>query len=138
MSTRRPLIAGNWKMHGNQAETTALANGIRQGLAGVKRAEIAVCPPYILIPLVSILLKGSAVAWGGQNLSVHKSGAYTGEISGPMLRDFGCTYVIVGHSERGTLYGEDDKIVAEKYGAAQATGLIPILCVGETLQEREA
>ncbi len=138
MSKRRPLVAGNWKMHGNQAEATALVNGIRGGLADVRVAEIAVCPPFILIPLVSALLKGSAVAWGGQNLSAHKSGAYTGEISGPMLRDFGCTYVIVGHSERRTLYGEDDKIVAEKFGAAQAAGLIPILCVGETLAEREA
>ena len=138
MSKRRPLVAGNWKMHGNQAEATALVHGIRHGLADVKVAEIAVCPPFILIPLVSTLLKGSAVAWGGQNLSVHKSGAYTGEVSGPMLRDFGCTYVIVGHSERRTLYGEDDKIVSEKFGAAQAAGLIPILCVGETLVEREA
>lgn len=138
MSKRRPLVAGNWKMHGNQAEATALVNGIRGGLADVQVAEIAVCPPFILIPLVSALLKGSVVAWGGQNLSAHKSGAYTGEISGPMLRDFGCTYVIVGHSERRTLYGEDDKIVAEKFGAAQAAGLIPILCVGETLAEREA
>ncbi len=138
MSKRRPLVAGNWKMHGNQAEATALVNGIRGGLADVKIAEIAVCPPFILIPLVSTLLKGSPVAWGGQNLSAHKSGAYTGEVSGPMLRDFGCTYVIVGHSERRTLYGEDDKIVSEKFGAAQAAGLIPILCVGETLVEREA
>ena len=92
----------------------------------------------ILIPLVAEKLAGSAVAWGGQNLSVHKSGAYTGEISGPMLKDYGSTYVIVGHSERRTYYGETDALVAEKYGAAQAAGLIPILCVGETLQEREA
>jgi triosephosphate isomerase len=97
-----------------------------------------VCPPYILIPLAAEKLAGSPVAWGGQNLSVHKSGAYTGEISGPMLRDYDCTYVIVGHSERRTLYGENDAMVVEKYGAAQAAGLIPILCVGETLQEREA
>src|SRR3989338_11578985 len=138
MSKRRPLVAGNWKMHSTQADAAALVNGTRRGLACVKRAKIAVCPPYILIPLVSILLKGSAVAWGGQNLSVHKSGAYTGEISGAMLKDYGCTYVIVGHSERRALYGENDKLVAEKFGAAQTAGLIPILCIGETIAEREA
>jgi triosephosphate isomerase len=87
---------------------------------------------------VATLLKGSAVAWGGQNLSMHKSGAYTGEVSGPMLKDYGCTYAIVGHSERRSYYGETDKLVAEKFGAAQAAGLVPILCVGETLAEREA
>ncbi len=138
MSKRRPLVAGNWKMHGTQADTAALVNGIQQGLVGVTLVEIAVCPPFILLPLVSALLKGGAVAWGGQNLSVHKSGAYTGEISGAMLKDYGCTYVIVGHSERRALYGESDKRVAEKFGAAQSAGLVPILCVGETLAEREA
>lgn len=138
MSKRRPLVAGNWKMHGNQAESTALVNGIKQGLASVNAAEVAVCPPFILIPLVASLLKGSHAAWGGQNLSVHKSGAYTGEIAGPMLKDYGCTYAIVGHSERRSYYGETDKLVAEKFGAAQTAGLIPILCIGETLAEREA
>jgi triosephosphate isomerase len=138
MSKRRPLVAGNWKMNGNQAESAALANGIRQGLESVKTAEVAVCPPFILIPLVATLLRGSNAAWGGQNLSVHKSGAYTGEIAGPMLKDYGCTYVIVGHSERRSYYGETDKLVAEKFGAAQAAGLVPILCIGETLAEREA
>jgi triosephosphate isomerase len=138
MSKRRPLVAGNWKMHGTQAEAAALVSGVRQGLATVQTAEVAVCPPAILIPSVAALLKGSALAWGGQNLSAHKSGAYTGEISGPMLKDYGCTYVIVGHSERRALYGENDKLVAEKFGAAQTAGLIPILCVGETLAEREA
>jgi triosephosphate isomerase (TIM) len=107
-------------------------------VSAASRAEVVVCPPFILIPLTAEKLAGAAVAWGGQNLSVHKSGAYTGEVSGPMLRDYGCTYVIVGHSERRTLYGENDALVAEKYAAAQAAGLIPILCVGETLQEREA
>jgi len=138
MSKRRPLVAGNWKMNGNQAESTALVNGIKQGLASVNAAEVAVCPPFILIPLVASLLKGSNAVWGGQNLSVHKSGAYTGEIAGPMLKDYGCTYAIVGHSERRSYYGETDKLVAEKFGAAQAAGLVPILCIGETLAEREA
>src|SRR3989344_8648527 len=125
MSKRRPLVAGNWKMHGTQAEAAALVQGIRQGLTTVKAAEVAVCPPAILIPSVAALLKGSAVAWGGQNLSAHKSGAYTGETSGAMLRDYGCTYVIVGHSERRTLYGENVVMGVEKYGAAQEGGLIP-------------
>jgi triosephosphate isomerase len=138
MAKRRTLVAGNWKMHGSQAEATALVNGIVRGLPDAHHADVALCPPFILIPLVATLLKGRAAAWGGQNLSVHKSGAYTGEVSGPMLKDYGCTYVIVGHSERRTYYGETDKLVAEKFGAAQAAGLIPILCIGETLAEREA
>jgi triosephosphate isomerase len=137
MSKRRPLVAGNWKMNGSRAEATVLVNGIRQGLSTVKNAEVAICPPFILIPLVSTLLDSAGIAWGGQNLSVQKSGAYTGEVSGVMLRDFGCKYAIVGHSERRALYGESDQLVAEKFKAAQEAGLIPILCVGETLVERE-
>ncbi|MHB8257879.1 MAG: triose-phosphate isomerase [Acidiferrobacterales bacterium] len=135
---RRPMVAGNWKMNGTQAEAAALVGGIEQGLAGVRHAEILVCPPYILVPVVAEWLSGSRVTWGGQNLSAHKSGAYTGEISGSMLRDFGCSHVIVGHSERRALYGESDQTVAEKFRAAQSVGLVPILCVGETLAEREA
>ncbi|HYA38025.1 MAG TPA: triose-phosphate isomerase [Candidatus Methylomirabilis sp.] len=135
---RRPLVAGNWKMNGSRAESAALVAALRQAVTAASKVEVAVCPPFILIPLVAEKLAGGAIAWGGQNLSVHKSGAHTGEISGPMLKDYGCTYVIVGHSERRTLYGESDALVAEKYGAAQRAGLIPILCVGETLQEREA
>jgi len=138
MGKRRPLVAGNWKMNGSRAESAALVDAVKMGVSAASKAEAVVCPPFILIPLVAEKLAGSAVAWGGQNLSVHKSGAYTGEISGPMLKDYGSTYVIVGHSERRTYYGETDALVTEKYGAAQAAGLIPILCVGETLQEREA
>ncbi len=138
MAKRRPLVAGNWKMNGSRAESAALAMAIKQGIGATSQAEVAVCPPFILIPLVAEKLNGSPVVWGGQNLSVHKSGAYTGEVSGPMLKDYACTYVIVGHSERRTFYGDTDALVAEKYGAAQAVGLLPILCVGETLQEREA
>ena len=138
MGKRRPLVAGNWKMNGSRAESATLVRAIKQGMSTVAQAEAAVCPPFILVPLAAEMLAGSPVAWGGQSLSVHKSGAYTGEISGPMLKDYGCTYVIVGHSERRAYYGEDDALVADKYAAAQAAGLIPILCVGETLQEREA
>jgi len=138
MSNRRPIVAGNWKMNGSQAESAALLAGIKQGLATVKKAQAVVCPPFILIPLSAKELAGTSVAWGGQNLDTHKSGAYTGEVSGPMLKDFGCVYVIVGHSERRALFGETDQIVAEKFKAAQEAGLTPILCVGELLAEREA
>jgi len=137
MSKRRPFVAGNWKMNGSRAESAGLLDALKAGISSASKAEVAVCPPYILIPLAAEKLAGSAVAWGGQNLNINKSGAFTGEISGPMLKDFGSTYVIVGHSERRTLYGETDAQVAEKYGTAQAHGLIPILCVGETLAERE-
>jgi len=137
MSKRRPFVAGNWKMNGSRAESAALLDGVKASVSNASKAEVAVCPPFILIPLAAEKLAGSAVAWGGQNLNVNKSGAFTGEISGPMLKDYGCSYVIVGHSERRSLYGESDATVAEKYGAAQAHGLIPILCVGETLAERE-
>jgi len=139
MAARRPLVAGNWKMNGSRAESAALIEGIKQGVGVASKAEVAVCPPYVLIPLVADkLAAANGVAWGGQDLNVNKSGAFTGEISGPMLKDFGCKYVIVGHSERRSLYGESDAMVAEKFGAAQAAGLIPILCVGETLDERDA
>jgi triosephosphate isomerase len=132
------MVAGNWKMNGSQAEAAALLDSVQQGMAAVKQAEVVVCPPFILIPAVATRLKGSRIAWGGQNLDVNKSGAFTGEVSGPMLKDFGCTYVIVGHSERRALYGETDQVVAQKFKAAQTAGLVPILCVGETLDEREA
>lgn len=135
---RRPLIAGNWKMNGSQSESAGLLEGIVQGLNTVKNAEMAVCPPAILVPLAMEKLQGTGITWGGQDLNVNASGAFTGEISGPMLRDFGCTYVIVGHSERRTYYGESDEIVADKFGAALEHGLTPILCVGEVLEEREA
>jgi triosephosphate isomerase len=138
MFKRRPFVAGNWKMNGSRAESAALLAALKAGVSNASKAEVAVCPPFILIPLAAEKLAGSAVAWGGQNLNVNKSGAFTGEVSGPMLKDYGCAYVIVGHSERRALYGESDAVVAEKYGAAQAHGLTPILCVGETLAEREA
>lgn len=139
MAKRRPLVAGNWKMNGTRALAAELIGGIVRGIGSVANAEVVLCPPFILIPLVAEKLKdiGGQIGWGGQNLSSHPSGAYTGEISGPMLRDAGCTYVIVGHSERRTLYGETDAMVAEKFAAAQAAGLTPILCLGETLAERE-
>ena len=139
MAERRALVAGNWKMNGSRAEAATLTNRIAQATPGLPNVEVVICPPFILIPLVAELLKKSGgVAWGGQNLHAQPAGAFTGEVSGPMLRDYGCTYVIVGHSERRTLFGENDVVVAEKFGAAQTAGLVPILCVGETLAEREA
>lgn len=135
---RKPLVAGNWKMNGDKSGSSALLDGILAGMGNVKQTEVAVCPPFILIPLVADKLAGSAIAYGGQDINVHDSGAYTGETSGPMMTDYGCKYAIVGHSERRTYYGETDDIVADKFGAAQKHGLVPILCIGETLEEREA
>jgi triosephosphate isomerase len=134
---RQPLVAGNWKMNGSRSAVGELLEGIKAGLAGVKTAEVAVCPPYVYIPEASTRLAGTAVALGGQNVSTHAGGAYTGEIAASMLVDFGCKYAIVGHSERRTLYGEDDAVVAEKFEVARKAGLVPIFCVGETLEERE-
>jgi triosephosphate isomerase len=134
---RQPLVAGNWKMNGSVASVRALLAGIKTGVAGVPRCEVAVCPPFIYIPQASAELAGTPVFWGAQNLSTEAAGAFTGEIAASMLLDFGCTYVIVGHSERRTLYGEDDDLVAAKFAVARAAGLKPILCVGETLGERE-
>ncbi|TCS71362.1 triosephosphate isomerase [Sulfuritortus calidifontis] len=133
---RRKLVAGNWKMHGSLAENEALLAGVLAGIASAK-TDVAVCVPYPFLAQVQAKLSGSPIAWGAQNLSQHGKGAFTGEVSAAMLRDFGCKYVIVGHSERRSLYGETDEIVAAKFEAAQAAGLIPILCVGETLDERE-
>lgn len=134
---RRKLVAGNWKMNGNLAENEALLSGILAGMGDVK-ASVAVCVPFPYLAQVQAKLSGSAVAWGAQNMSQHAKGAYTGEVSADMLKDFGCAYVIVGHSERRALYGESDEVVAEKFVAVQAAGLTPILCVGETLDERES
>lgn len=134
---RRKFVAGNWKMHGNLVDNDALLGGILAGIGEVK-ADVAVCVPFPYLHQTKARLAGSKVAWGAQNLSQHPKGAYTGEVSAQMLNDFECRYVIVGHSERRALYGESDALVAEKYAAAQTAGLIPILCVGETLEERES
>lgn len=134
---RQPLIAGNWKMNGSQQSITALLDGIKAGMGDVTKAEVAVCAPAIYVPLVQELLKGSAVTWGGEDLSVHDAGAYTGEISASMLNDFACKYVLVGHSERRSYHHEDDEVVAEKFEVAINAGLIPVLCIGETLEQRE-
>jgi triosephosphate isomerase len=132
---RKKLVAGNWKMHGSLAENAALLAAIKPALAGI---DAVVCVPFPYLAQTQALLAGSSIAWGAQNVSEQAKGAFTGEVSAAMLLDFGCKYVIVGHSERRSLYGESDELVASKYKAAQAAGLIPILCVGESLEERES
>ena len=132
---RKKLVAGNWKMNGSLAENAALLAGVKTALAGI---EAVVCVPFPYLAQAQAALSGSSIAWGAQNLSEQGKGAYTGEVSASMLLDFGCRYVIVGHSERRSLYGESDELVAKKYVAAQAAGLTPILCVGELLDERES
>ena len=134
---RQPLVAGNWKMNGSLDSVRELLQGVKAGIGEVSAAEVAVCPPYIFIPESQAQLAGSPVAWGGQDLSTEASGAFTGEIAASMLLDYGCKYVIVGHSERRALYGEDDALVARKFAVAREAGLVPILCIGETLEERE-
>lgn len=133
---RRKFVAGNWKMHGSLKSNAELLRDVRTGVATFD-IDIAVCVPYPYLAQVNEMLKGSNVAWGAQDVSEHAQGAYTGEVSAAMLVDFGCKYVIVGHSERRTYYGESDAIVAAKTEAALKAGLIPIVCVGETLEERE-
>lgn len=132
---RKKLVAGNWKMHGSLAENAALLAAIKPALAGI---EAVVCVPFPYLAQAQALLTGSSIAWGAQNVSEQGKGAFTGEVSAAMLLDFGCKYVIVGHSERRSLYGESDALVARKFMAAQAAGLTPILCVGESLDERES
>ncbi len=134
---RKTLVAGNWKLNGSIADTATLIDGILSGLDRVTATDVAICPPYPYLAQAQSLLAGSAVSLGAQNVSDQGSGAYTGEVSAAMLKEFGCDYVIVGHSERRSLYGESDEFIARKFSAAQAAGLIPVLCVGESLEERE-
>ncbi|UCV23960.1 triose-phosphate isomerase [Ferribacterium limneticum] len=134
---RRKLVAGNWKMHGALKQNSALLAQITAEASGLF-CEVAVCPPYPYLAQVQSLIQGSVLTLGAQSVSEHPSGAFTGEVSASMLADFGCRYVLVGHSERRALFGETDVVVAAKFEAAQKAGLVPILCVGETLGEREA
>jgi len=138
MDMRIPLVAGNWKMHGGLSDNAALLGAVMAGSKGLQRAQVAVCVPYPYLAQAQQLLGGSRVSWGAQNVSQHAKGAFTGEVSAAMLREFACTYAIVGHSERRALFGEDSNTVALKYQAAAEAGLTPILCLGETLQQREA
>ena len=138
MSERQPFIAGNWKMHKTLAEAKALARGLRQGVAPGRRAEVAVAPPYTALAAVAEELSGSDIRLAAQNTFWEKQGAFTGEISPAMLADVGCRYVIIGHSERRQHFGETDATVNRRLKAVLEAGLAVILCVGETLEEREA
>jgi triosephosphate isomerase (TIM) len=133
---RRKLVVGNWKMNGSRAANSELLSALKT--AGPWSAEVAVCPPYVYLADTVLALQGSNVAWGAQDCSAHESGAYTGEVAAAMLGEFGCRYVIVGHSERRALHGESDQLVADKAKVALAHNLTPIVCVGETLAERES
>ena len=132
------LIAGNWKMNGSNAANSELVDGIIAGMPRSDTVSLLVCPPFPYLAAMAAKLAGSGVALGAQNVSQHASGAYTGETATSMLTDVGCEYVIVGHSERRALMGESSEIVAAKFRAAQDAGLIPVLCIGETREERES
>ena len=134
---RTKFVAGNWKMHGNLASNLALLTSVRGGAATLE-AQVAVFVPYPYLAQAQAVLAGSNVAWGAQDVSAHAQGAYTGEVGAAMLNDFGCRHVIVGHSECRSFHGDTDAMVAAKFVAALKAGLTPILCVGETLTEREA
>jgi triosephosphate isomerase len=135
---RRTLIAGNWKMNGSLESIGALMDGIKAGLGEVSNADMAVCPPAIYLMKVRSLIGDADIALGSQNVCDQASGAFTGEIAPSMLKEAGCKYAIIGHSERRSLYGESDELVARRYAMAVESGVTPILCIGETLEERES
>ena len=134
---RQKLVVGNWKMNGSLQANQSLLKEISAGITDARGVAVAVCVPFPYLAQAQALLADTSLAWGAQNLSEKDSGAFTGEVAASMLRDFACRYVLVGHSERRTLYGENNALVAEKFAVALAGGLQPILCVGETLAERE-
>jgi triosephosphate isomerase (TIM) len=134
---RRPVVAGNWKMHGSRAANETLLTDLAERLNPDWRTDVAVFPPYVYLADAVRLLEGLDVGVGAQDVCAEPIGAFTGQVAAAMLKDIGCKYVIVGHSERRRLYHEDDVLVARKFGAALKAGLTPVLCVGETLEERE-
>jgi triosephosphate isomerase (TIM) len=136
MTQRRKFVAGNWKMHGSRATNAELLAGILA--AKPFGADVAVCAPFPYLSEVAVTLSNSEIHWGAQDVSPHEQGAFTGEVSVGMLAEFGCRYVIVGHSERRQYHAESDQLVADKAKAALAKGVTPIVCVGETLAQREA
>ncbi|MEC7500730.1 MAG: triose-phosphate isomerase [Planctomycetota bacterium] len=135
---RKTFIAGNWKMNLDRTQAVALAMELESGFATDSDVELAVCPPFVYLDAVSAVVQATAIALGAQDMYFEKEGAFTGEVSGGMLTDLGCHYVILGHSERRHILGETDDVINQKVHAALALGLKPILCVGELLEEREA
>lgn len=135
---RKPFVAGNWKLNGTRATARALASGVLRGVSGIDNADVVICPAYIHLYEMSEMLQGSALAVGGQSCSLETDGAFTGEVSASMIADSGCTFCIVGHSERRQLYSDTNESVARRFAAVQTAGMTPILCVGETLSERES
>ena len=137
-STRQRLVIGNWKMNGSLVANAALLDAVRSRAMDASGCSVAVCVPYPYLAQAQMVLAGSVVSWGAQDVSIHASGAYTGEVSAAMLNDFGCRWVLVGHSERRTFHGETDDVVAQKASVALLSGLTPVVCIGETLQQQEA
>jgi triosephosphate isomerase len=135
---RQPLVVGNWKLNGSLSSISELVAGIKEQFPSVKNAELAVCPPYIYMSYVQKLLQGTNMSLGAQDCSDQESGAYTGEVAARMVKEFGCKYNIIGHSERRHIYGDSDDKVATKFAHVVKNRMIPILCVGETLEERKA
>jgi triosephosphate isomerase (TIM) len=135
---RRQMVAGNWKMHGSRAANQALLTDLEMSLLAEWPVDIVVFPPYVYLSDAVRMLEGGRIAVGAQDVCAEAGGAFTGQVSASMLKDIGCGYVLVGHSERRRWYHEDDALVARKFAAALDAGLVPILCVGETLDEREA
>ena len=135
---RRKLVVANWKMHGTLAQNKVLFDAFKRNLNDLKSIDIAVCVPYPYLFQAQQELAGSNIAWGAQNIAKHEKGPYTGEVSAAMLKDFGSSYVIIGHSERSLAYCETEANVASKFVVAKQAGITPVLCVGETLLEREA
>jgi len=136
--TRKRLVIGNWKMHGQLATNASLLDGLCAGAPAVQQCELAVCVPFPYLGQAHASLQDSGIAWGAQDVSKHEQGAFTGEVSAAMLSDFACKWALVGHSERRTLHGEADQLVADKAVAALNAGITPVVCVGETLAEQEA
>ena len=134
---RSKAVVGNWKLNGSLATNEALLKALLREIPREAATACAVCVPSPYLAQARALLDGSGIAWGAQDLSRYEKGAYTGEVSGAMLADLGCRYALVGHSERRSIFGESDALVAEKYAAARRSGLTPIFCVGETLEERD-